>query len=82
MNLLDENYLFGFWKLNNGICDECGSDFYRRATPFSSICAECARQLYAFDGCSHVVIEGRCCKCGWDGSRSAYTAELAGEVPQ
>lgn len=57
-------------------CDECGSTFIAAATRMAGLCAECAHWLYGTEACAHTFAEGRCTRCGWDGSVSAYVASL------
>ena len=64
-----------------GPCDECGSLFFPSATRMSGLCAECAHRLYAYPACVHDITEGRCTRCGWDGSVSAFLAGGAEETP-
>jgi len=40
----------------------------------AGLCAECAHRLYGYPACPHEFSEGRCTKCGWDGSVSAFLA--------
>ncbi|MGD2134311.1 MAG: hypothetical protein PVI23_16090 [Maricaulaceae bacterium] len=60
------------------VCDECGSGFIRAASPMTGLCAECAHQLYGHSPCAHAFENGRCSKCGWDGSTSDYLKERGG----
>src|SRR5688500_7176318 len=55
-----------------GRCDECGSGFLRDASAMAGLCPECAHHLYGHPACAHQFVDGRCSRCGWDGSRSAY----------
>lgn len=57
-------------------CDECGSDYLAAASQMASLCPECAHWLYGYPRCAHEVRQGRCSKCGWDGSVSAYLRGL------
>ncbi len=36
------------------------------------LCPECAHLLYGYPNCDHAFVDGRCSKCGWDGSRSDF----------
>ena len=53
-------------------CDECGSSFLADVSPMDRLCPECAHWLYGYDACEHTFVEGRCIRCSWDGSVSAY----------
>lgn len=57
-------------------CDECGSTFNRAASEMSALCPECAHVLYGSPNCPHVFADGRCIRCAWDGSVSAYVESL------
>ena len=57
-------------------CDECDSDYFAASSQMLQLCPECAHHLYGYPACSHIVAEGRCLTCGWDGSRSAYILGL------
>jgi len=57
-------------------CDECGSPFIARASAMAGLCAECAHWLYGYPACPHEMVDGRCPKCGWNGTVSAYVASL------
>jgi hypothetical protein len=57
-------------------CDECGSDYFKGTSEMMSLCAECSYVLVGYPACEHSMSEGRCQKCGWDGSRSKTTAYL------
>lgn len=41
-----------------------------------ALCAECAHWLYGYPACPHDMANGRCRKCGWDGTVSDYVASL------
>src|SRR5262249_54828616 len=56
-------------------CDECGSEYFAAASPMAKLCPECAHLLYAYPACIHSFADGRCTSCGWDGSRSTFTAK-------
>ena len=58
--------------LKTAICDECGSEFYKTSSKMPGLCPECASILYGYENCKHVFENGRCIKCYWDGSKSAY----------
>ena len=62
-------------------CDECGSPFKPEATEMAGICAECAHLLYGYPACKHKFVEGRCEKCGWDGSHSPFL-KGKGQAPE
>lgn len=55
-----------------GLCDECGSGFIASASTMAGLCAECAHRLYGYPACPHEMKDGRCAKCGWDGSVSDF----------
>lgn len=55
-----------------GTCDECGSLFRRSASAMAGLCAECAHRLYGYPACPHEFVDGRCVRCLWDGSVSAF----------
>lgn len=57
-------------------CDECESKFHRASSKMSSLCPECASALYGCENCQHEFSDGRCLKCYWDGSTSAYIKKL------
>ena len=61
-------------------CDECGSPFRAERSAMAGLCAECAHLIYGYDACRHEFVDGRCRRCGWDGSTSAYTALLKARV--
>ena len=56
-----------------GTCVECGSRFQRTTTTMTELCPECAYWLYGKPRCSHLMDDGPCKNCGWDGSVSPYT---------
>lgn len=58
------------------ICDECGSTFIAATSRMAALCPECAHCLYGTEPCAHTFAEGRCTRCGWNGSVSAYIASL------
>lgn len=53
-------------------CDECGSRFIASASRMAGLCAECAHRLYGYPACEHDFADGRCARCGWDGSVSDF----------
>ena len=53
-------------------CDECASDYYADASPMDALCPECAHLLYGYPGCDHVLVDGRCARCRWNGATSPY----------
>jgi len=55
-------------------CDECGSGYFPASSQMDRLCPECAHLLYGYPACRHTFEHGRCAACGWDGSRSAFTA--------
>jgi hypothetical protein len=59
-------------------CCECGSLFFKGLSRMSELCPECAHRLYGYDNCSHVMSEGRCVKCYWDGSISDFLKRREG----
>lgn len=59
-----------------GTCEECGSGFYLDASAMAGLCPECASVLYGYPPCDHEMVDGRCRKCLWDGSRSDFTGGL------
>ena len=58
------------------ICDECGSEYFPSTSPMVRLCPNCAHYLYGYENCVHEFVEGRCRKCRWDGSTSAYVASV------
>lgn len=62
-------------------CDECGSPFRRAASTMTGLCPECAHWIYGYDNCDHTMDDGRCTKCGWNGSVSVYVAGLKRSPP-
>ncbi|WP_024857470.1 hypothetical protein [Ruminococcus albus] len=59
-----------------GICDECGSKYLLSASKMKGLCPECSHILYGYENCSHVFKDGRCEKCLWDGSESAFIKNI------
>ncbi|WP_202908770.1 hypothetical protein [Roseimaritima ulvae] len=59
-------------------CDECGSRFTSSNATMSSLCPECSHYLYNKPNCAHSFCDGRCRRCGWDGSVSDYVATIKG----
>lgn len=57
-------------------CAECGSAYRRAASRMAALCPECAHRLYGTDNCPHQFVDGRCARCHWDGSVSAYVRSL------
>jgi hypothetical protein len=45
----------------------------------SRLCSECAHHLYGYPVCGHQFEDGRCIRCGWDQSRSAFITSLIDE---
>ena len=60
----------------DGHCEECGSAYVARTSAMAGLCPECAHHLYSYPACDHEMTDGRCAKCGWDGSVSAYVKGL------
>jgi predicted RNA-binding Zn-ribbon protein involved in translation (DUF1610 family) len=58
------------------VCDECGSFFLPSSSRMASLCPECSHHLYGYPNCPHEATDGRCKRCGWDGSVSPYVASL------
>lgn len=63
----------------NKTCDECGSAFGKAASAMAGLCQECAHRLYGYAPCAHSFADGRCTRCGWDGSVSAFV--MGGPTP-
>jgi DNA-directed RNA polymerase subunit RPC12/RpoP len=61
------------------LCDECGSDYFADTSKMGALCPECSHHLYGYPNCDHAFVEGRCSRCGWDGSRSKYIRGLVGD---
>ena len=59
-------------------CDECGSRFVSSQATMSGLCPECSHYLYNKPNCAHSFRDGRCRRCGWDGSVSDYVATIKG----
>lgn len=57
-------------------CDECGSSFREGSSQMRRLCPECAHYLYGYPNCDHLFENGRCVRCGWDGSESGYIRGL------
>ncbi len=57
-------------------CEECSSQFFSAKSEMMSLCPECAHYLYGYENCEHKFDYGRCTRCYWDGSSSAYVAKL------
>jgi predicted RNA-binding Zn-ribbon protein involved in translation (DUF1610 family) len=60
---------------NTKRCDECGSDYFADSSAMAQLCPECAHLLYAYPICEHNFADGRCTRCGWDGSLSRLSKE-------
>ncbi|MDW7693477.1 hypothetical protein R9C00_01885 [Flammeovirgaceae bacterium SG7u.111] len=54
-------------------CVECESLFYLGTSQMNELCPQCAQDLYGYENCEHVFVDGRCKKCYWDGSTSSFT---------
>jgi hypothetical protein len=82
MCLADSLHEFvGIESATNGtetICDECGSRFLSSHATMSGLCPECSHYLYDKPNCAHSFRDGRCRRCGWDGSVSDYVATIKG----
>ena len=61
-------------------CDECESYYFATASQMSQLCPECSHWLYGYPQCPHEFAEGRCSKCGCDGSVSDYIQGLQAEA--
>jgi len=59
-------------------CDECGSAFASSDATMSALCPECSHYLYDKPNCAHSFRDGRCRRCGWDGSVSEHVATIKG----
>ncbi|WP_237607749.1 hypothetical protein, partial [Roseimaritima sediminicola] len=59
-------------------CDECGSPFLSSSATMTGLCPECSHYLYKKPNCAHSFRDGRCRRCGWDGSVSGYVARIKG----
>jgi hypothetical protein len=59
-----------------GICDECGSEYYKDTSRTAGFCPECSHFLYGYENCIHNFKNGRCLNCFWDGSVSDYVNSL------
>ena len=55
-------------------CDECKSNYFPDTSQMTQLCAECSHILFGYPACKHEFDSGSCINCGWDGSRSEYTA--------
>ena len=55
-----------------GICDECGSEFIKSKSKMTSLCPECAHALYGYENCNHIMKDGKCMICLWNGNQSEY----------
>jgi len=53
-------------------CDECGSEYYKDTSQMANLCPQCAYVLYGYKNCIHQLVNGRCTKCYWDGSKTTY----------
>jgi DNA-directed RNA polymerase subunit RPC12/RpoP len=60
-------------------CAECGSWYLVDASKMGGLCPECAHHLYGYPNCDHAFVDGRCSRCGWDGSRSKFIRDLIGK---
>ena len=57
---------------SKSICDECGSEYFTATSEMKKLCPNCSHYLYGYKNCNHKFENGRCAKCFWDGSASAY----------
>lgn len=69
------------------VCAECGSEYRRTASKMKALCPECTAVLYGYENCPHILKDGKCIKCLWDGSKSDYIRSLSapehtGTAPQ
>ncbi len=60
-------------------CDECNSLYFDASSPMEALCPECSHWLYGYDRCEHEFETesqsspgGRCRKCFWDGTVTAF----------
>ena len=60
-------------------CDECRSLFFKDSSQMTNLCPECAQILYGYEGCAHTFVDGRCSRCYWDGSISAFSKAIKDE---
>ncbi|CAH0542930.1 hypothetical protein VMF7928_04308 [Vibrio marisflavi CECT 7928] len=61
---------------NLSTCDECGSAFVTSKSQMRHLCPECSHYLYGYKNCSHMMNNGECLICQWDGSTSPYIENL------
>ena len=66
-------------ETETAVCCECGSIFRKSSSKMKELCPECASVLYGYESCTHVFRDGRCIRCLWDGSRSAFIRKLRNE---
>ena len=57
-------------------CDECGSRYFADTSQMAALCPECAHYLYGYPTCPHVLENGRCLRCYWDGSSTSFISTL------
>lgn len=80
--LVDEGYRLATMlvqvnqKLEESECDECASHFIVSKSQMTHLCPECAHYLYNYDNCEHIMTDGYCSVCKWDGSTSSYVEKL------
>ena len=53
-------------------CAECESDYYADSSQMMELCPECSHYLYGYPNCAHQMNNGRCVRCFWDGSSTAF----------
>ncbi|MGF1739907.1 hypothetical protein L4C34_02275 [Vibrio profundum] len=81
-DLVDESYRLATMlvqvnqKLEESECDECASHFIVSKSQMVHLCPECAHYLYNYDNCEHIMADGYCSVCKWDGSTSSYVEIL------
>ena len=63
-------------KFSINTCDECGSKYYMKTSKMKNLCPECSHVVYGYENCDHQFENGRCTRCYWDKSRSAYIKQL------
>jgi RNAse (barnase) inhibitor barstar len=63
-------------------CLECDSEYYADSSKMLGLCPECSHHIYGYKNCEHVFEKGRCVKCCWDGSSTAFIEELKNSTNQ
>lgn len=56
--------------------DECESSYFALSSKMTSLCPNCAHEIYGYSNCNHHFADGICMKCGWNGQESDYVKEL------